>query len=138
MIRFVVFLVAAAVIWGGVIPGVEAAGIQSDLVNTLKLEAVPRDMALSADGQLIFILTGNNRVQVFGSDGQQKGTVDVAPTIAGIAVSPAGDFLFLQDREKNSIQVVSVNFIVQISVEGSPSKGPATAPIVVAVFNDFQ
>lgn len=55
-----------------------------------------------------------------------------------IRVAPKGDSLFLNSRENKTIQIVNLDFVVDIDVAGSPFKGREDAPVTIAVFNDFQ
>jgi hypothetical protein len=62
----------------------------------------------------------------------------VDPGVDRIQPGPREDLLFLVDSAKNRIQVLYLDFIQEIPVDGSPTKGPADAPVMVAVFSDFQ
>jgi hypothetical protein len=55
-----------------------------------------------------------------------------------IGTSPKGDFLLLADSKENTLEVVKISFVVDIDITGLPFKGPASAPVVVAVFSDYQ
>ena len=66
------------------------------------------------------------------------GTIPVDPSVTGIAVSTKGDQLYLINSQRKTLKTVAVDFIVDFNITGSPFLGPADAPIVVAVFSDFQ
>jgi hypothetical protein len=55
-----------------------------------------------------------------------------------IEAGPGGDILRLISRKNKTVHVITVNFIYDINVSGSHFKGPADAPVVMAVFNDYQ
>jgi hypothetical protein len=55
-----------------------------------------------------------------------------------IGTSPKGDFLLLADSKENTLEVVKISFVVDIDISGLPFKGPENAPVVIAVFNDYQ
>jgi len=53
-------------------------------------------------------------------------------------IGPRGKRLFLTSTKDRTVQVVTIDFIVDINVSGSPYKGRQDAPVVIAVFSDFQ
>ena len=55
-----------------------------------------------------------------------------------IETSPNGETILLADKDSNSFNVVTLDYIVDINIAGSPFKGPADAPIVIAEFSCFQ
>jgi len=58
--------------------------------------------------------------------------------VDAIQAGPGEDILLLTSRKNRTVQVITVNFIRDINVSGSPFKGQADAPVVIAVFNDYQ
>ncbi len=44
----------------------------------------------------------------------------------------------LKSAQDKKIQIVALDFIQQINVSGSPYKGVDDAPVVIAVFSDFE
>ena len=91
-----------------------AAEIETALVRTLPTEAPPLDIAVTANGKYSFILTEGGRIIVMPNDGGPSDTIQVPATVVGIAVSPDGKALFLQDRQNKTVQVMSISFIVDI------------------------
>jgi len=70
-----------------------------------------------------------------GQAGQRGGgRVDVRTWASG----PNGDMIFLTNRDKKSVQIITLDYLAAIDLAGSPTKGPASAPVVVAIFSDFQ
>ncbi len=114
------------------------AAVEGEVLATLPLEAAPLDVAVSADGRWTFVLLHGGEIRVYGGDGELQGTLRVKEGAEGIAASPAGDRLFVSGRNPDRVDVVSVDFVHPIDIAGSPFKGPADAPVVVAVYNDFQ
>ena len=120
------------------LPSGGSAAVEGEVLTTLPLESAPLDVAVSADGRWTFVLVQGGEVRVYGADGELQGTVRVKDGALGIAASPTGDRLFVSGRDPDRVEVVSVDFVHPIDVAGSPFKGPADAPVVVAVYNDFQ
>jgi len=112
--------------------------VELTILKTLKLEAAPIDVAVSADGRRIFVLTEEGRIIVYSADAEEEATIDVGSDVDKIQVGPRGDIIFSNSRKNKTVQILSVDFVQNINVSGSPFKGPADAPIVIAAFDDFQ
>lgn len=115
-----------------------SGAVEWSILKTLKLEAAPIDVAVSADGRRIFVLTDQGKIIIYGPNAVEEDAIDVGADVDKIRVGPEGDILFLNSRTDKSVKVISLDFIQNINVSGSPFKGPADAPIVIAVFDDFQ
>ena len=114
------------------------AEVEKGASKTLKLEAKPIDMTISADGKYTFVLAEGGKILIFDNGGQLKDTLKVNDSVVSIGTSPSGDFLILADSKENTLEVLQISFIVDIDISGLPFKGPANAPVVVAVFSDYQ
>jgi hypothetical protein len=114
------------------------AEVEKGASRTLKLEAKPIDMTISADGKYTYILAEGGKVLIVDSSGNVTDTLKVSESVVSIATSPGGDFLLLADSKANTLEVVQISFVVNIDISSLPFKGPADAPVVVAVFSDYQ
>jgi sugar lactone lactonase YvrE len=114
------------------------AEVEKGASKTLKLDAKPIDMTVSADGKYTFILAEGGKILIFDKGGELKDTLTVSNSVVSIGTSPSGDFLLLADSKANTLEVLKISFIVDIDISGLPFKGPAAAPVVVAVFSDYQ
>jgi DNA-binding beta-propeller fold protein YncE len=124
-----------------VIIGFSGNGICSVELNvqqTLKLEGTPVDVAVSPSGQSIYVLTDRGEILIYSADGSLRDRVEVSKTLSAISVGPRDDVLFLTDRAKGTIEVVTLDLVQNINVTGAPFKGPENAPVVIVVFSDFQ
>ena len=115
-----------------------AASVEWNVLKTLQLEAAPIDVAVSPDGKLIFVLTEQGQILIYSSGGLLKDKIDVGNHFDHIKVDPRGENLILNSRKNKSVQIVTLDFIQDINVSGSPFKGSENAAVVVAVFDDFQ
>ena len=104
----------------------------------LQLEHAPIDMLVTFNNKWIYILNAEGQIVIYSTRGQLRDTIDVGPDIDQIKPGPRDDMLFLLSREGKSVQVITIEFTEQITTQGSPFKGPADAPVTVAVFTDFQ
>jgi hypothetical protein len=112
--------------------------VEWSILKTLKLDAAPIDVAVSADGRRFFVLTEQGKIVVYSGNGEEEATIEVDPHVDKILVGPRGDILITNSRENKTVQIFAVDFIQKINISGSPFKGPADAPIVIAAFDDFQ
>ena len=112
--------------------------VEWTIQKTLQLEAVPNDVAVSPDGRRIFVLTDQGEILIYSSAGKVEAKIDVGKHVDKIQMSPKGDVLILNSRKNKTVQVITLDFIQNINVSGSPFKGPEDASIVIAVFDDFQ
>jgi len=113
------------------------AGVEWDVVKTFKIEKRPLDVAASADGRWLYVLTDQGNIHIY-RDGALKGKIGVGKRVDEIDVGPRGDILFLTSKKDKVVQLVTVDLVQEIGISGSPFKGPANAPVVIAVFSDFQ
>lgn len=118
--------------------GLAAAEVEKGAAKTIKLETKPMDMAVSADGKYTFVLAEGGRVFIIDQQGQLKDTIKVSESVMSIGTSPSGDYLYLTDSKANTLEMVKISFVVDIETGGLPFKGPVNAPVVIAVFSDYQ
>jgi rRNA pseudouridine-1189 N-methylase Emg1 (Nep1/Mra1 family) len=114
------------------------AEVEKGESRTLKLEAKPIDMAVSADGKYTFILAEGGKVFIMDSSGTIKDSLQVSESVVSIGTTPGGEFLLLADNKANTVEIVRLSFVVDIDISGLPFKGPANAPVVIAMFSDYQ
>jgi hypothetical protein len=98
----------------------------------------PLDMVQSADGNMVFFLTENNRVLIYSSEGILKGTIPVDAGVSKIGTDIRGENILLMDDKNNTFTSVSFDIIREIDITGSPYKGADNAPVIVAVFTNYQ
>ena len=96
------------------------------------------DMVHSLDGKFVYILNDKQMVQVFNSQGQLQGSIPVEEGVSAIDIAPQGEMLYLINNKDQSFSSIAVSFIVDVEISGSPFKGPADAPVTIALFTDFE
>lgn len=137
MIRRATPLVLILVLAVGV-SSISRAEVEWVVEKTLAVGETPLDVVSSVDGQRTFVLTEGGTVLVYSAEGNLEDTILTGEAVDGIEVSPRGDRIYLLNRKSKAVKIVSLDFIRQIDEAGSPIKGPADAPVAVAVFSDFQ
>ncbi len=95
-------------------------------------------MVNSLDGKYVFLLNDKQQVQIFTNQGQLQGNLPVEEGVSSIDISPQGEFLYLLNNASQTFTSVAISFIVDIDVKGAPIKGPADAPVTIALFTDFE
>jgi hypothetical protein len=115
-----------------------AAAVEWEVQKTLQLKSDPIDVAISSDGRRIFVLDDQGQILIYSSAGSFLDKIDVGNQFDHIKVSPRGDQLILNSRKKKAIEIITLDFIQNINVSGSPFKGSEDAPVVIAVFDDFE
>lgn len=126
------------IVLGSMTMSYAAASVEWDVEKTLQLKSEPIDVAVSPDGRRIFVLNDLGQILIYSSAGSFLDEIDVGNQFDHITVSPRGDQLILNSRKKKSIEIITLDFIQDINVSGSPFKGSEDAPVVIAVFDDFE
>ncbi len=131
------YLVILLVILFAVAPRARAA-VEWNIQKTLKIESSPLDMAISSDGQTMFVLTEDGKILVYDNNGLLKESIPVGSHVDQITIGPRGEQLFAVSRKNKTVEIISLEFIRPINTQGAPFKGPAEASVTIAVFTDFQ
>jgi DNA-binding beta-propeller fold protein YncE len=115
-----------------------ASTVEWKVTQTLDLKTAPVDVAVSPDWQKLFVLTEGGDIQIYSGNGILIDTITVGTHVDKITAGPQGSVLILKSSQDKKVQIVSLDFIQSINVSGSPYKGVDDAPVVVAVFSDFE
>jgi len=119
-------------------PASQNSGIDTSVKATWKIDAKPIDFAHTLDNKRVFILGDDSKVHVFSAEGGKQGSIDVDKGVTAIDIAPRGELLYLVNQKDNTFTSLSVSFTATIDVTGAPFLGDANAPVVLAVFSDFQ
>jgi hypothetical protein len=133
-----ILLLAMAIVLGAFTNSFAADNVEWNVYKTLKLDESPIDVAITPDGRRIFVLTDKGEVVIYSSAGKIEAQIDVGKHVDQLKLGPRGDSLILSSGKNKTVEIVTIDFIQNINVSGSPFKGPADAPVVIAVFDDFQ
>lgn len=114
------------------------ATVEWDIQRTLKLKTLPRDVAVSSNGRWIYVLDNQGSILIYSPAGVLTDKIEIGKHVDQIKAGPREDLLVLMSRERQTVELLSIDFIRKINVSGAPFKGPANAPVVVAVFSEFQ
>ncbi len=112
--------------------------VQWQVEKSWKLPSKPLDIVYSLDGKKVFVLTNQEQVLVYSATGDLFGKIKVDSGVTAIDIAPRGEKLFLINQADNSFTDLSVDFVVDVNVTGSPFLGMENAPVTIAVFTDFE
>lgn len=120
-------------------PGSTAfAAFQLTGQQNIDVGAKALDVAVSQDGKWTFVLTAGGTVQVLSWKGQKVQTINTGGDYERIEFATPGNRLILSGGDSTEILVVVLDLIHEIDISGSPFKGPVNAPVIIAVFSDYQ
>jgi DNA-binding beta-propeller fold protein YncE len=136
MRRFIIGLAALALL-------VAAAGscpalVEWEIIQSLNTVGRPVDVAVSADGKSVFVLTDDGTLSIYTSDGALTERISLGYPAERIAVAPDGERIYVTPRQGKRVDVVQLDYVREINLSGAPFKGRANAPVTVVVFSDFQ
>jgi len=103
-----------------------------------KIDAKPIDLVHSLDNKKVFILADDGNIHVFSAEGAKLGRIPIDKGVTAIDIEPRGNLVYLINGEDNTFTSLTVSFTTTIDVTGSPFLGNENAPVVLAVFSDFQ
>jgi hypothetical protein len=113
------------------------AEVEWNVLQRFKLEAPPLDASVSPSGKYLYMLTEKGDLQIY-ENGALIETIAVGPEVSGIRTGPDDTLLFLLNSEKQSVDVVQLDFIQEINIDGAAFKGDPKAPVALVIFSDFQ
>ena len=102
------------------------------------LTTAPLDNAVSADGQSFYLLSAGEIVVYSLTRNKTINTIPIESEYDSIAVSPKGNSLILTSSAGKSLKIIDLEFRYNIDISDLPLKGPADAPVTIAVFSDYQ
>ncbi|HHP7235249.1 MAG TPA: thioredoxin domain-containing protein [Desulfobacterales bacterium] len=119
-------------------PATPAAVMDWNVIKTLKIKDDPIDLAFSTSRNQIYVLTAAGEILVYAADGSLVESIAVGNGFDQMRHIQGSDILFLTSRKDKTVKIIELEYVQEIDLSGSPSKGPENAPVKIAVFTDFQ
>jgi hypothetical protein len=140
MKRTVILLVFAFLFVAGwaFFPRVVQADLEWKVIKDLDLKTTPLDVASSADGKWLFILTPGEILVFSLPEGQITDRIPVDKDFDRIASLPRADMVTISSSAKKTLQIILLEAVYKIDVTGLPFKGPSDAAVTIIVFDDYQ
>jgi hypothetical protein len=114
------------------------ADVEWTLQKQLSLEGNPLDVALSSDGQWIYVLVPGE-VQVYSASEDRIVTrIPVDRSFDRLAHSATDSTLIVTSSSGKVARLIHLEAVRTFDLADLPFKGPEKAPVVIAVFSDYQ
>jgi hypothetical protein len=120
------------------VPQVFAADLELTERKQLTLDVSPLDIAASADGQWLFILTPGEIIVYSAFEDKISKGIPIDKAFDSLTYSARDNSLILSSRTDKSVKIIQLELIHQFDNSGLPVQGPENAPVTVAVFGDYQ
>jgi hypothetical protein len=120
------------------VPQVFAADLQLTERKQLTLDVSPLDIAASADGQWLFILTPGEIIVYSAFEDKISKGIPIDKGFDKLAYSARNNALILSSRSEKAVKIIQLELIQQFDNSGLPVQGPENAPVTVTVFGDYQ
>ena len=117
---------------------VQIYDLDGRLRNKFKVAEKALDFAITRNGRSVFVLTQKGNIHVYNLEGRLQHKIEVGKHIDQIKLGPRGTNLFATNRQSQTVEIIALDFIQKIPIQGSPFKGPENAPVVIAEFSDFE
>ena len=118
--------------------GPVSAELEWTFREQIPLTSAPLDNAVSTDGKLLYILSAGKILVYSLTQNKTINTIPIESEYDNIAVSPQGNSLIVTSSAGKSLKIIDLEFSYNIDISGLPLKGPADAPVTIAVFSDYQ
>jgi len=113
-------------------------GVDAIVLKQFKLDEKPLDVDGSEDGKLMFVLVPGEVLVYSNFNVQPSSRIPVDKHYDRLSFAEKIDLLTLTSSTGKQVEMVQIDLINDISIEGSPFLGPADAPVTIAVFDDYQ
>lgn len=112
--------------------------VELTILKDLNLDAVPSDIAVSAEGDMIYILTPGKILIYETAKEALSERIPMDKEYDRMTYSEKLNALVLSSSKSKSVRIIEPEKIFEIPVSGSPMKGKKDAKVLIAVFDDYQ
>jgi hypothetical protein len=131
-------IILSLIVGWALVPQVFAADLELTERKQLKLDVSPLDIAASADGQWLFILTPGEIIVYSAFEDKISKGIPIDKGFDSLTYSARDNSLILSSRSDKAVKIIQLELIHQFDISGLPLKGPKNAPVTMAVFGDYQ
>jgi DNA-binding beta-propeller fold protein YncE len=114
------------------------AEIEWSIVDRIALEDSPLDIAISRDGETVYILCEKNILIYSPRQNKVTDTIPLTGKFSQIALAPEEGLLLLTDAKEKQVSIIQISQVYDIEIGQSPIIGKADAPVNVFAFVDYQ
>ena len=120
--------------------GIPSAYAKVELTPIMQsdLGVKPLDVATTPDGKLVFVLTGDEMLVYATSEKKVTQRIRLKGGFDRIAYSVQTNLIILTSSAGKALKIIKVEPVVEIDISGHPFRGSVDAPVILAVFDDYQ
>ena len=108
------------------------------VIKQIDVGAKPSDVATTKDGKMVFVLSEGEILVYSLSENKIIKRIPVDKAFDRITSSGTSDELILTGSTTETMKIIRVDQVYDIDISGLAFKGAADAPVVIAVFDDYQ
>lgn len=112
--------------------------VQWNELGTINLDDTPKDITLSRDGTMAYVLTEHSILLVSLQENKVAEKIPLTESFERIALSADESTVYLTQPHSRHIVLMQISQIYQIENGKSPIIGNPKAPVSVVAFLDFQ
>lgn len=116
--------------------GGASAAVEGLVAQTLRLEAPPLDVAVSPDGQWLFVLA-EKKLLVFTIQGTPLGEYPLEKPAQQIRAQ-GPNLVLLYGANSGEVDYLVIDARFDFDNTGAPARGAPDAPVTITLFDDFQ
>jgi len=118
------------------LPLSSSADLDWRVTRQFSLKASPLDLAQSGDGKMLFILSPGE-ILVYSED-KLVSSIPVEKEFDRLFYSEQDKSLIITSSSKRSLKAIQLEVLHKFDISGLPFKGAKDAPVLIAVFSDYQ
>ena len=115
-----------------------AATLDWQVINQIKLDEAPLDVATSTDGKQIFVLSQGEIIVYSTLEEKVVNRIPVDEIFDMLTHSEKDNKLVIGSHSGKTLKIIQLEVIHTVDISGLPFKGPEHAPITITVFGDYQ
>ena len=119
-------------------PQLAHADLEWTIKKQLNLGTTPLDISTSADGKMIFILVPGEILVYSPLKDEVMNQIPAEEGFDRMTFSAKDNALILSNSSEQTLMIIQLQTVHEISISGLPIKGPENAPVTIAAFNDYQ
>lgn len=108
------------------------------IIKRINVKEKPLDVAASGDGEFIFVLVPGEVLVYSIPNDSVTDRIQIDEAFDRLTYSEKNSTLILGSSAGRALSIIQVERVYNIVLSGLPFKGPADAPVAIAVFEDYQ